>query len=464
MAASDPVPVTTPNFIGKLKKRVAEGLDAELNRAATRTLGLRVAFVGLEFLCGIVVARVFKATGYGIYAYVVAWVGVIAIPAVIGFDRLLIREIATLCARAEWALVRGLLRRSAQIVLLLSVLLGAVVAACAPFFLHTSDAPMTFALQVGAVIVPLVALARLRQAAALGLGRSVIAQAPEMVIQPLAFLCLIGALYFATGWTRSGTVAVILYALAAGFACLVGTFILQSALPAPVRVAQPAYRTSHWIRSAMPFVWMLGMNAIMTNIDTIILGMLAGPIPAGTYRVASQMAMFVAFPLTCVNLVSASAIATLYVNGDLEGLRTKARAAARAVLIAAIPIALLLAAFGRGILGLFGEEFVAGYFALLILAGAYLVVTATGIAGYALIMTRYERTVALVAALGALTNVAGNVALIPVWGINGAAYATALSTVAVSVTFAVLAQRRLGIRMVLAGRADARERSLEALR
>jgi O-antigen/teichoic acid export membrane protein len=57
--------------------------------------------------------------------------------------------------------------------------------------------------------------------------------------------------------------------------------------------------------------------------------------------------------------------------------------------------------------------------------------------------------VAVISAVGAGMNVVGNLVLIPLWGINGAAGATALSTVAVSLAFAVLAYRALGIRSFL---------------
>jgi O-antigen/teichoic acid export membrane protein len=177
--------------------------------------------------------------------------------------------------------------------------------------------------------------------------------------------------------------------------------------------------------------------------------MLEGSTAAGTYRVASQMAMLVVFPATCVNMAFASPIATLYAQGDLQTLRTRASTGARAALIGAIFIAFLLVACGKPVLGAFGSDFVAGYPALLILSGGYLLVAASGVAGYVLIMTKYETAVAVISAVGAGMNVVGNLVLIPLWGINGAAGATALSTVAVSLAFAVLAYRALGIRSFL---------------
>jgi O-antigen/teichoic acid export membrane protein len=433
----------------KLSSLIAGSLGEELSRGAVQTLVLRLVFVALEFLCVLALARVFKASGYGVYAAVLSWVALLAIPAVLGFDRLVIREIATLVVRSEWPLMRGLLRRSSQIVLFGSTVLAAAVAIGASLGTLAPESESVIALQIGMLAVPLVALARVRAAALVGLGRVALGQLPEMLLQPLAMLCLIGAVYLTSASAQGGRVAVFLYVLSAAIAFMAGALILRKELPETTRTIDPAYQTGRWIRSATPFVWMLGMNAIMINIDTVMVSVFAGTTAAGTYRVASQMAMFIVLPMTCVNMAFASPIATLYARGDLQTLRGRAWTGARAVLIGAMFIALLLVAFGRPVLGAFGPDFVAGYPALLILIGGYLLAAASGVAGYVLIMTNYETAVAVISALGAGMNVVGNLVLIPLWGINGAAGATALSTVAVSLAFAVLAYRALGIRSYL---------------
>jgi O-antigen/teichoic acid export membrane protein len=94
---------------------------------------------------------------------------------------------------------------------------------------------------------------------------------------------------------------------------------------------------------------------------------------------------------------------------------------------------------------LFGDEFTAGRLSLAILCGAYLVNAAMGTSGYLLIMTKHEHAAAVAFGCSAAINVLGNFLLIPVWGINGAATATALSVVFVSVAFAILTSRKLGI-------------------
>lgn len=55
-------------------------------------------------------------------------------------------------------------------------------------------------------------------------------------------------------------------------------------------------------------------------------------------------------------------------------------------------------------------------------------------------------------ALGAIVNVIGNAVMIPLYGINGAAVATGLSTVVWNVALGILVYRRLGINPTMFGR------------
>jgi O-antigen/teichoic acid export membrane protein len=425
-------------------------LGRDIGRHAAMTLALRAAFVGLEFLCGLSLARVFGAASYGVYAFVISCVALLGIPAAAGFDRLLIRELAAQCSRSEWPYARGIIRRSAQIVLAVSCAVAAMIALVTALFgSRYLGGPMALALELGMVVVPIVAYARVRQAVLQGLGRVVLGQIPETLVQPLALLCGVGLVHWGVGGPRSGALAVALNAASAILACVVGIAIVQRVLPASIRNADVAYRTQYWVRGALPFVWMLGMNVILTYADTVIVGLLSGPTPAAVYRVSSQMAMLVALPLTAVNMAVAPSLAACYARGDRSAMQLKAGAAARATVLVAVPVAVALLVLGKPVLGWFGREFPAGFPSLAILVMGYLVNASTGTSGYLLIMTKYERAAARGFACAAALNVCGCFLLVPLLGIAGAAGATALSVVALSVTFAVLVYRKLGIRSIV---------------
>jgi O-antigen/teichoic acid export membrane protein len=427
--------------IAQLRQLLAAARVDGMAPNAAGTLALRSAYVGLELLCGLALARTFGSAAYGAYAFTMACVGMLAIPGAAGFDRLAIREVAALTARQQSALVRGVLRRGGQFALAASCVLALVMAGIA--WLADTDESLEHTLWAGALLIPIVATARVRQAGLQGLGRVVLGQVPELLVQPLLLLALVGLIQLLPVFQPLGVVAMGLQLIAASIACALGIIFLRRSLPASVTNSRPEFRTAQWINSAIPFVWMLGMNVIVTNVDTFLLGVLDSASSAGFYRVASQLAMLVVFPLTAINMAFAPVIASLYASGEIDSLRRRARLASRLALLAAAPIALGLLLVGKYALQLFGPDFAVAYPALVILTVGYFINAMTGTAGYVLIMTRHEGSAAMIFGAAASINVAGNLLLIPRFGLTGAAIATAVSIAVTSVGLVVMARRHL---------------------
>jgi O-antigen/teichoic acid export membrane protein len=212
-----------------------------------------------------------------------------------------------------------------------------------------------------------------------------------------------------------------------------------------VAEVSPRFLRREWIAQALPFVWLLAMNMALMNLDTLVLGTLQGPGDVGVYRVVSQMAALVMFPLTAINLITAPKIAALYGARDLNSLQTTVRRGARLAFAGGAAMAILLVLLGRPALRMFGSEFEDGYKALVILVLGYLVNSAVGVAGYVLIMTRFERVAASMFMLAVLIDFTLCSLLIPRIGIDGAAIGTSASIMLLGLLMAVFANRRLGI-------------------
>lgn len=389
-----------------------------------------------------VVARLYGAQAYGIYAFVSACIAVLAIPAAGGFDRLMLRDAAVLRGQDQLPKLRGLLRLSTRLSLAISVGVALLVAVTS-LLLDRTHPQIAAGLRIGSLALPLVAYARIRQAAIQGLGRVVVGQIPETLVQPIALLLL---LVLPASLTLVGdSIPVLAYIAAVGIACVAGVAILRRVLPSGDAAASAQPGSMEMLIRGLPFVWMLGMNTLLTYADVIVLGLLSEPSSAGIYRVASNAAMLVAFPLTAVNMAAAPQIARLFAQDDHAGLQRVATRAARQVLAASICVAVALTIFGRELLGLFGAPFVNAYPALAILSVAYVINAAAGTSGYLLIMTRHEKAAALCFAIAGVLNVVGNLILIPYWGVTGAAVATAFSLAVLSAGLALTVRRKMGL-------------------
>jgi O-antigen/teichoic acid export membrane protein len=412
---------------------------------ARATFAIRVAAVGLEFLSLLALARLLDGAAYGSYALAMTLVTIFAVPAAVGFDRLVVRELSAFQALGDWAHAHGLLRRAFVIVLTASVAAAFATWIAGRLILEPAGADATRALIVAAALVPLLALARLRQASLQGLGHVAAGLAPEFLLQPaiVILLAAIAALWPAV--PRSATLAVGFQFAAAAAALLLGAWFLRRRLPPMLRAAAPLYRGRAWWTAGITFMGLVLMTTALTNVDTVLVGRLVGNAEAGTYKVAAQLAMLVGLPLTAISIAMAPVIAALHASGRTEELRMRSSAAARVIAVAAVAVACAVALGGRWILAAFGPGFTAGYVPAMILAVAYLVHSAMATSGYLLIMTAHEKLVMGVFTAGAALNVAVGLAIIPRFGAVGAATSSAASLCLVSISCAVLARRRLGI-------------------
>jgi O-antigen/teichoic acid export membrane protein len=426
-------------------KRLLEPLFAGLPAHARATFVLRVSAVGLEFLCLLMIARLLDAEAYGSYALAMTLVAIFAVPAALGFDRLVVRELAAYQALDDWPHANGLLRTGFRTVIAAGTAAAAMTWLVGHFIVRPGATDPEHAILLAAAMVPLLALARLRQATLQGLGHVTAGLAPEFLVQPAIVIVLAGFLAITPQLPRSATVAMSFQVAAAAVALVLGAVVLRRRVPQELRRATPRHRARDWQRAGLAFMTLVFMTTVLTNVDMLLVGRLSGNAEAGVYKVATQLAMLVGLPLTAVSVAMAPVIAALHVSGRIEELRARSRAAARLIVAAACAVGAFVTVGGPWVLAAFGGDFAAGYVPTLILSTAYLMHSAMATSGYLLIMTAHETAVMAVFAAGAGLNVAGGLVLIPRFGLVGAAVSTAVSLCLVSVTCAVLARRWLGI-------------------
>jgi O-antigen/teichoic acid export membrane protein len=287
----------------------------------------------------------------------------------------------------------------------------------------------------------------MRSAALRGLHHVILGQLPESVIMPALFLGLAGAWWMVNGDAAlSPQMAIAARVIATGAAFLVGALLLMRRIPAPVRLAAPQYELRRWTRSALPLLFIAGINIINTQTDILMLAALRGSESAGVYQAATRGAELVAFSLVIVNMAIQPSIARLYATGDMARLQRLVTLSARGATAMALPFAIAAIVWGNSIMAaVFGNDFTRGAVALGILAAAQLINAATGPAYSLLNMTGHEDDQLKAMMVGVVINVALNAFLIPRWDIAGAAIATGISLIVWNLLLVMLVKRRLGL-------------------
>ncbi len=438
------------NLIG-VKGR-EDSLRFTLMRNAGGTFILKVASTALIFLMTLLLARLLGSTGYGTYAYALAWFGILSVLCVFGLDKLLVREVSIFNARSAWGLMRGILRWSNFTALVVSAGFALLAGITIWIVSERLESQMTYTLLVALIMLPLIVLLRLRQAAMRGLHYVVGGQLPEMLIMPISFFIIIGIMYLFIRNALSAPIAMTAQVAAVAFALIVGVRQLQIFLPPSAKEAYPVYQGWTWMHIVMPLVFLDFMTMINSQIDIILLGLMRSTGSVGIYAVAKKGAGLITFVLIAVNIALAPTIARMYAAGEMDKLQRMITKSARIILIGSLPIAIVLIIFGHWfLLFFFGQDFIQGERALAILGAGQLINAATGSVGLLLIMTGYERDAALCVGISAAVNIILNLILIPRWGLEGAAAATATAVILWNILLTVLVYRRLGIHPTAVG-------------
>lgn len=427
--------------------------NSRLAVGALGSFSLKIASTLLGLLITVTLARLLGPGGYGSYAYVLALVSLVAIPAQVGLPMLVVRETAKAQVESNWALMKGLWKWAVLVVLSISLIIAMAAFSIYEFGLFSTGPYSYYTLVLGLALIPLIGLGNLAGAATRGLRRVVIGLIPEFIARQTSLLIFVFVLvYFYRGELNPDS-ALTLYVFACFFAWIVGVVLLKRVRPAPLKLnPRPEYRSRQWFVAMFPLALMAGMQVINQNTDVIMLGYFWPSDLVGVYKVVLTGAATVAFGLQAVTLSVAPQFARLYTQGEKAKLQRLVTQSARMILFLSLPVVVGLVAFGEQLLTLlFGVEYAIGATALAILAVGQLVNAYVGSVGVLLSMTGHEKDTAIGVGVAAVVNVVLNFMLIPKFGIEGAASATAISVVVWNIILWRLVNKRLGLESMAYG-------------
>lgn len=410
--------------------------------STSATVILQGASLLMGFATSVLLAHFLGGVGYGRYVYALAWAGLLTTPAILGLDRFLVRGMAQYEVGEEWQLMKGLLKRTNELVLTSSIVIAASGCAIATIFL---SGELRWSFCVAMLLIPLTALTMLRQGAMQAIGRVVSGQLPEYLIRPTLILAGIGVLEYIGNGALTSTTALAVNVAGVGVAFTVGAIMLRRTLPTVLRLATAQYETRTWIRASLPMMLISGVWLANNYLATLVVGTLDGPRAAGVYSVVEKGAELIVLVLVAANMPLAPAIARMHARGDAIGLQHTTERVAQATLLVSAPLALGFAIFPSLYLDIFGASFQTGTTALTILALSQLVNAAAGPAGNVLIMTGHERAAVGGIAAGMLANLVLGVVLVPSLGVTGGAIASGSSLVLWNTVLLILARQRVGV-------------------
>ncbi len=413
--------------------------------------GGSIAFIGISivrattFGLHILLARTLGPAAYGLYALGRSMIAVLRPVASLGLDQGIVRYVAVYRAAGDKEQIKGTILSAVGISSTFSMLIAFALFVLARvisdgFF----DEPnLAIMLKAFALTLPFYVLITMTTASAQSFRR-IEYQQGITIFRSLADLCFVG-LALLLGF---GLVGVIYgFLTSALFSAGVGFYFLWRMFPDIVSRLRSVYKLCNLLRFSIPILFVAFSHIILNSIDRIMLGHFSQASEIGIYSAAANVAMLLPTVLVALSSITSPIIANLHNQGDLSKLSIIYQTVTRWIFTLTLPIFLVFVFASRGIMQIFGAEYVKGASVLIILSSGQLVNASTGSIGKLLEMTGNQDVSCVAGIILATLNIGLNFWLIPLFGASGAAIATTISNTLIYITLVFFAYRVLEINL-----------------
>ena len=431
---------------------ILKGTD-EHSRAQARALfayAIRVASAGIAYLSQVILARAMGTFEFGIFAYVWVWVVILGTFVTIGLNTSCLRFIPEYFERKEWELLRGFIQTSS----LIAVGAGTVTAIAGIYIVTQISDDIAGYYVIPFVLafacLPSFALSDTMDGIARSRGWMHLALIPPYIARPVLILVLMAA-SVALGAPPTASTAI------AG--AISATFIVGAAQAILVRArlrrdVKPGPRRRDlglWIKVSIPIVMMDSFYLVMTHADIMIMNLFVMPDDIAIYYAVVKTTSLIAFVFFAVTASYGPKFAEYNASGRSDELQDLLRVAINWTFWPSLVTAAGILVMGLPLLWLFGSEFMAGYPMMFILVIGLLARASTGPVESMMNSLGHQNVIAATLAFAMVVNIALNFALIPIYGLAGAAIATTISICLIAVLQYTFARRRLGIHAFVFG-------------
>jgi O-antigen/teichoic acid export membrane protein len=445
-----------PGILGlarQLQHRVVgDGIGAVLASGAVRSTLVAVSGAGVSFVVQIALARAMGRAAFGAYALTLAFMNAVLLIGKLELDTTGVRFVGAYMAQGRWGLLRGFIRDSRTVALIVSIacaLVSAVIIWYGQDWLIATHPALPKAMWVACLLLPVTAVLVVDAAFLQGFQSYLSSQLAPNVLRPV----LLGAtilVWWEVSASKLPPWAGVMSNLGASIVAMIfAAFMLRRSMPRALSDAPIERDRGDWVRTTSPLLLVSVAELIISQqADLIVIGAITTAGHVAEYSAASQLAIPLGIIVNSVSFVAQAMIANLYARGDAPALQSLIRAVTRANVAAAAPVMLIMIFGGKHLLGLFGATYVSAYPVLLTLMGAQLVIALSGsLAGYLLTMTRHQNEAAWIMGGAALLNLILTLILTPRYGIEGTASATLIAALSRSVALSVFIRSKMGLRV-----------------
>ncbi len=424
-----------------------------LQRMAGTMFLIRVVAAVLAYATQVLFARWMGSFEFGIYVYVWTWVLLIGQALDLGLATAAQRFVPQYRERKLFDLLRGFVFGSRGVAVGLAAVFAVICAGIVRLLQPWLDDYTVIPLYLACISFPAYALANTQDGIARSYDWAGLSIIPTYILRQLMLTALMAGAY-ASGLPVDAVTAMILAAAAIWFSTLSQGFVLNRRLAGQIAPGPKAYEFRVWLGTALPILMAESFYLLLAHTDILVLQQFRSPDEVAVYYAAVKTLALVAFVYWSVRVTAAHRFSEYHVAGDREGLSLFIAQSIRWTFWPSLAATVVLLAFGRPILGLFGPQFTDGYPLMFILAVGLMARATVGPSERLLNMLGEQRMCALVYALAFAVNISLCFLLIPRFGSVGAAIAIATALIAESLLLFIVTKNRLGFHVFIWGAPD----------
>jgi len=432
-------------LIKKLKSRLDRDIHlSELIKGSSVAFLLKLIGLFFGYLASLIIARKYGPDGVGILTLTLAYVSIAIVFSKAGLDITTMKLVSRFSAECDTPSVKGVYWKSLKFVIFFSLTASII-------FFNFSEmtsmyifnkAYLSNAFAFATPMIILLSLIQFHAEAIRGYKKIAYYSIVNGIATPFTIILLL-SLDLDHIW--GNYVYIDMYIIAQSVTIILAIFIWLKVSRVLNHTLENVISTKALFKSSTPIMIVGLMALIMGSMGAVMLGIFKTEVDVGIYAIALKLSMLTSIALVAVNSILAPKISQMFASNDHADLQNIIQKSTKIIFIASSPVLVAYFLFSDYFMGLFGVDFRAGALALVILSTGQFFNAMCGPVGLVLNMTDREKILKNATIISTLVNTTLNYILIPKYGINGAAIATAISTALWNLLCIVYVRRKLGI-------------------
>lgn len=416
----------------------------ELIKGAYSTFLLKIVGLLVGYGLAIFITNKFGAFVFGQYVTALLIVEILSIISRLGIDTVLVRFISRYVHKGASSLINQLFFKSIALVTLSAVVFTLLLLFFSDYIANFMNLDEEYLLIVSFSFIPLV-LFHMNTQAIRGLKQMMsFSFLNNVAISLFTFILMVVLVAFST----SEKLPIYAYVMSV-FVMTISSYFLwffhrAKIVDSKQNNSESELSTKALFKVSIPLLLGQSMMLIMGKVDLFMLANMTSSDKVGIYNIALKLSMLAYMGLMAVNSIAAPKFSEIHSSGDIDALKKIVQQSTKTIFWVTFPVILLFLIFPDTILGVFGDEFKLAAMALIILSISKMFSAISGSVGTFLQMVGKQNVFQNILIFTAIINIVLNYTLIPMYGIDGAAFASAISGVIWNVLMIIYIKKNFG--------------------